>query len=109
MGVGPTIVNKTVATAGTRVQLFTAVTYAQSAYFEGLDANSGSIYLGNSTVSSTAYMRKIGATGGFSLSAIPGSQSGVGGGMLDLSTLWIDATANSQVLLISYMLHIGPS
>lgn len=109
MGVGPIVVNKTVATAGTRIQLFTTATYAASAYFEGLDTNSGSIYLGNATVSSASYVAKLGATIGFSMNAVPGGFTpGPSGGMIDLSKIFIDATASAQVLLVSYMLHVGP-
>lgn len=105
MGVAPIQINKTVALAGTRVALFsTTPTYAAAFYCEALGTNSGSIFLGNSTVSSTSYMRKMGAGSGFSMNAHPGAtEPGAGGGLLDLSQLYIDADAATQVLLVSYM------
>ncbi len=107
MGLGLNIINKTVATAGSRVQLSTNTLYAQAIYFEALDSNLGSVYIGNSTVSSTAYMKKLIAGGGFSLNAAAGARIGADGGMLELSQIWIDSSTAAQVLCITYVNHIG--
>ncbi len=103
MGIAPIQVNVTVATAGVRVRLFPATTYASAFYCEALDSNTGSIYLGNSTVSSTRYMRKMGAATGFSMNAQAGAQAGTDGGLLELSQLWADATTAAQVLCVTYL------
>jgi hypothetical protein len=105
MGVAPTIKNVTVTLAGTRVALFTSTpTYAAAFYCEALSSNTGSIFLGNSTVASSTYMRKMTAGAGFSINAHPrATEGGPGGGLLDLSQLFIDSDVNAQVLLVSFM------
>lgn len=107
MGLGINCFNKTVASAGTRVQLSANALYAQAIYLESIDSNTGSLYVGNSTVSATNYMKKLAAGGGFSLNAAPGAFIGPDGGMLELSQLWVDSSTASQVLLVTYILHIG--
>lgn len=107
MGLALNVINKTVATAGVRVQLSTNTLYAQAVYFESLDSNLGGIYIGNSTVSATSYMKKLVASGGFSLNAAPGARIGADGGMIELSQIWIDSSTASQVLCVTYVNHIG--
>lgn len=108
MGIGIQTFNRTVATAGTKVQVTTAAgTYAQSVFFEAHEANTGSIYVGNSSVSTASYVKRITAGNGFSINARQDAMVGVDGGMLDLSKFWIDAGTAAQVVCISYVLHIG--
>lgn len=108
MGIGINTFNKTVASAGTRVRLANSTLYAQSVFFEAHEANTGSIYIGNASVSTASYVKKLTAGNGFSINARQGSFIGTDGGMIDLSQLYVDAGTAAQVLCVSYVLHIGP-
>lgn len=97
----------TVATNGTRVQLTATPIYARSVYFEADAANSGKIYLGDALVSSTVYSRMLNGSGVDRDWAMEGdSQDGSGGShrnTIDLSTIWVDASAAAQVVHYSYL------
>lgn len=108
MGIGITTFNKTVSTAGTRVRLSTNTLYAQSVFFESHEANTGSLYIGNVSVSTASYVKRLTAGNGFSMNARQGAFIGVDGGMIDISQLYVDAGTAAQVLCVSYVLHIGP-
>lgn len=108
MGIGISTFNVTVASAGTRVRLKTTTTYAQSVFFESHEANLGSLYIGNASVSTASYVKRLTAGNGFSMNARQGAYLGTDGGMIDLSQLYVDAGTAAQVLLVSYVLHIGP-
>lgn len=106
MGIAPVTFQVTVATAGTRVALSTQITaaYVSSLYLEGLNTNSGSIFVGNSTVSLGNYAACLPAGVGFSMNAMPTSlEGGVGGGLVATGQVYVDATANGQVVMGSYM------
>lgn len=73
----------TVTTAGTRVELIGSTTAIQSVTVKALSTNSGTIYVGNSGVSSS---------NGFQLAA----GDTISLDLVDLSTVYIDASANTQ-------------
>lgn len=101
MGVKPKVASKTVTTAGTRVQLTTSALLAPSFYIEALGTNTGFIYVGDSSVSSTLYMARLSAGQGFSLSGV--SEGRGIGGEISLSTIWIDSSVNGEKALWSYL------
>jgi len=107
MGIGIQTFNRTVATAGTRVQVTASTTYVQSVFFESHEANLGSLYIGNASVSTASYVKRLTAGQGFSINALPHSQPGTDGGMLELSKFWVDAGTAAQVICISYIMHLG--
>lgn len=107
MGIGPTTFNITVASAGTRVQLTAASTYAQAVFFEAHEANAGSIYIGGSAVSTTSYVKALTARQGFSVNARDNAMPGPDGGMVDLKKWYVDAGTAAQVVCVSYILHVG--
>ena len=110
MGIGIQTFNRTVASAGTRVQVTASSTpvYAQAVIFEAHEANLGSIYLGNSSVSTTSYVKALTARNSFSITARQDARLGSDGGMLDLTKFYVDAGTAAQVVCISYVMHIGP-
>lgn len=92
----PKIVNKTVSSAGTRVQLFSSETPCHSFTIQANSGNTGVIYLGDVTVSSTVYGAAI--TKGTSFSAsCDGNDS-----KLDLSLWYIDAGTSNDAVSITY-------
>lgn len=111
MGIKPVVSGAvTVATAGTRVQVTASNIYVTSVYFEALSGNVGAIFVGDSTVSSVKYMTRLGAGGGFNLSAQPGSVgSSSGGGEINLSTLYVDSATNGDKIMVTYMQRVGSS
>ena len=108
MGIGIQTFNKTVASAGTRVQITAAATYAQAVFFEAHEANTGSLYVGSSAVSTASYVKRLTAGNGFSINALPGSHPGPDGGMIDLSKYYVDAGTAAQVVCVSFIMHVGP-
>lgn len=109
MGIGLNVVNKTVATAGTRIQLTSSTIYATAVFIEAHENNTGTIYVGNSTVASTTYTRRLLPGTGFQIAAEPNAQAGQHGGMLDLSKIYFDASANAQVVMVTYLDKLGNS
>jgi predicted RecA/RadA family phage recombinase len=109
MGIVPSISTKTVATAGTRVQAGTAGTYVTSIYFEALKTNTGVIYVGDISVSSTLYMTALSAGSGFTVTTNhnvrPGSSSG--GNEVNLGSLYVDAGTSGDKVQVSYMQRLG--
>lgn len=107
MGIGITTFNVTVASAGTRVRVQTASQAAQAIIFESHEANTGSVYIGNSSVSTASYVKRITAGNSFSINALPGARPGPDGGMLQLNQFYVDAGTAAQVVCVSYVLHLG--
>lgn len=96
------------ATAGTRVQVSSSALLAQAIIFEAHEANTGSVYIGNSTVSTASYVKALTSRNSFSITARQDARPGPDGGMLDLSKFYLDAGTAAQVVCVSYVLHIGP-
>jgi hypothetical protein len=80
----------TVTGAGTRVQLTTTVTRANGIYIEADEDNSGTIYIGTSTVGSDSYVSRLSASQGWSWSTEQG------GSLINPSSIYIDASTNTQ-------------
>lgn len=114
MGVKPIIATVTVATAGTRVQVIAANTYVTSVYFEALGtaANTGFIYIGDSSVTSSKYASAVTTGAGFSMSigGIPQKPSdGNGGPEINLNTIYVDASTSGNKVNVSYFTRVGNS
>jgi hypothetical protein len=107
MGIGISTFNKTVASAGTRVRLTATPTYAQAVIFEAHEANTGSLYVGNASVSTASYVKRITAGNSFSINARPNARPGPDGGMIELSQFWVDSGTAAQVVCVSYILNVG--
>jgi hypothetical protein len=91
---------KDVTTAGTRVALASSATLAVSVMIQAKSTNTGPIYIGGSTVSSTSYGARL--TAGNSLS-IEMPDMGMGGSYeVDLSEIYIDAGTNGEGVSVVY-------
>jgi hypothetical protein len=90
----------TVTTAGTRVQLSATSITTTEITITGDTANSGTIYVGDSNVSSTRYMYALaaGETVAIMAPSIRGNQEDY-----DLSDFWVDASENTQKAQIAYV------
>lgn len=110
MGIGIQTFNRTIASAGSRVQVTASSTpvYAQAIIFEAHEANTGSVYIGNASVATASYVKRLTAGNSFSITARQDARLGPDGGMLDMTKFWVDAGTAAQVICISYVLHIGP-
>ena len=106
MGIKPVFATKTVATAGTRVQLSTTDLFVSSLYLEALKTNTGDIFVGDSTVSSTAYMACIAAREGFNIAAdlVDGANSKV---LINLKNLYVDSSVNGEKVQLTYQKPMG--
>ena len=99
-----TLADKTVTTAGTRVQLTTVKLMVFCVTIQALPGNTGNIFFGDSDVSSTQAFVELS----------PGSVYGIVGDMnpnqkgnletMDISTLYIDAEENGDGVHIGYQL-----
>lgn len=106
MSVTPVHATVTVTTAGTRVQVNSDTGIKPvSVYFEAAGANTGFIYVGLVTVSSTVYMTRLAAGSSFSLNAAAGGS--VAGTGLQLSALYVDSSVNGEKVQVTYMYEIG--
>ena len=91
---------RSVTTAGTRVQLTTAGLKVPSVVIQALNGNTNPIFVGNDRVSSTLYLVRLAANNTVSLSALA---AGTGVTMVDLSTIWLDATTSGEGVNVGYM------
>lgn len=109
MGIKPINGSKTVTTAGTRVQLVTTGTYVTSVYFEALRTNTGNIYVGTDTVSSTVYMAKLAAGEGFCISIDSSGRVGSssGGSEININTIYFDSQNSGEKVLYTYLERTG--
>lgn len=92
----PKTLNKTVTTAGTRVQLFTSSTPCHSCTIEANPGNTGVIYVGDSTVSSSVYGISVAKGASFSFAG-DGNNSKV-----DLTDIWLDCGTNGDGVSVFY-------
>ncbi len=112
MGVTPKLITKTVTTAGTRVQVTTNTAIKPVAvYFEALASNTGQIYIGDVTVSSTVYMARLTipsttSAPSWGISAAPAGVR-VGGTGLQLSDFYVDCSVSGEKVQITYVYDIG--
>jgi hypothetical protein len=109
MAITPVHSTLTVTTAGTEVQVTTDTDIRPtSVYFEALGSNTGYIYVGLSTVSSTVYIARLSAGEGFTLQSDgAGGNFRAGGQGLQLSSLWVDSSVNGEKVQMTYMYSIG--
>jgi hypothetical protein len=90
--------SKTVTTAGTRVQLSSTPTIVYGLSIQAKAANSGNIYVGDSTVSSSnGHILDAGVE----LELVPPQIRGIDGEML-LSDVYLDADTNGDGVIFSY-------
>ncbi len=109
MSLTPAHATKTVTTAGTRVQINgTAGIYPTAIYFEAAKANTGNIFIGLVTVSSTVYISCLPAGQGFSITA-PGAGGNFrsGGQGLDLSVYYADCSVSGEKVQVTYLYSTG--
>ncbi len=99
--VQPVYLSKVVDTAGTEIQLSSTELLVYSFIIEAKPANTGFIYIGDSTVSSTAGIR-LAAGGSFSSSDI--QLGGNYSAQFDLSDWYIDSSVNGEGVNIIYYL-----
>lgn len=104
MAITPINSTKAVTTAGTRVALTanTAIKPA-SIYIEAKAANTGYIYVGVDTVSSTQYITRLAAGEGLELaSPDPSNRMGI-----QVSSIYIDSSVNAEGVNFSYLYPTG--
>lgn len=109
MAITPVNATLTVTTAGTEIQCTSdADIKPSSVYFEALGTNTGFIYVGLSTVTSTLYIARLSAGQGFTLSsdglAAGGRLGSVG---IQLSALYVDSSVNGEKVQLTYMYPTG--
>lgn len=100
----PVVTTKTVIAGGTRVQSTTNTAIAvTSVYFEAVDTNAGTIYIGDSAVSSTVYIAKLAAGEGFTIAIDNNGGRATTGSEIQLSSLWVDASAGGDKVQMTYL------
>lgn len=108
MALTPTHTTLTVTTAGTRVQCTADTGERPTAiYFEAAKTNTGNIYIGLVTVSSTVYITCLPAGEGFTLSSprVGNYRSGSAG--IQLSDIYVDASVSGEKVQMSYLYSQG--
>lgn len=94
-----TVGDVTVTTAGTRVQLTSTNTYVSNVTVQGLGANTGKIFVGDSSVSATrGYELSPGS--GIAITSIvtpKGTQE-----LVNLADIWFDAASNGDKVHVVY-------
>ncbi len=93
--------NVNVASAGTAVAIAATSVVAQSCIIQALDTNTGAVYVGDSSVLASD-KRGIKLVAG---AALPLTADAMGGGVgvLDLSTIYVDAVNNNDKVSIIYL------
>ena len=91
---------KTVTTAATREQLTTAEKHVTSATIQAEISNTGYVYVGNSSVSSTQYAWLLVAGASVSLDAI---KLGLADAKIDLSEIWLDVQVSTDGVSVGYL------
>lgn len=105
MGVKPMLLEKTVTTAGTEVPLVTSALYAVSVYIEAKVGNTGYIYVGDSSVTSTLHTTRLSAGAGFSFGS-SGDGRGIGG-EINIASIYIDSSVNGEGVNVTYFVRSG--
>ena len=111
MAVTPVLLTKTIATAGTQIQVTTDTDIRPiSVYFEADAANTGVIYIGLSDVSSTSYFARLTIPSTTSAPgwSISGTDAGrAGGSGIQLSNFWVDSSVNGEKVHVTYVYATG--
>lgn len=92
---------KTVTTAGTRVQVSTTDTVITSLVIQADPTNTGKIYVGDSSVSSTQASAALAAGQAFTID--PDASGRSGQEEYVLSDFWIDSSVSGEKAYISYI------
>ena len=90
---------KLVTTAGTRVQLETAVNYLNKLKIKALAANTGVIYVGDVTVSSTSGHYALAAGQELDLTDLFSNEHDV----IDVSKIYLDSSVNAEGVSFLYV------
>lgn len=98
-----TLADKTVTTAGTRVQVTTANLLVWCVSVQALSTNTGKIYLGDSNVSSTRCIAELPPGGACIIEGYQMYQKGLLE-LLDISGFWIDSSANGDKVHLGYLI-----
>lgn len=92
---------KTVAAAGTRTALGTVSLQVHEVVVKALAANTGIIYLGDSTVaSSNGYELSAGQSFSVPLTMIPRT-----GSVVNLTSIYIDSSVNGEGVCVAYLVR----
>ena len=112
MGITPKLVTLTVTTAGTRVQVTSDTEIRPHAvYFETLSTNTGQIYIGDVTVSSTVYMARLTIPSAASAPSwqisSPAGAGHAGGTGIQLSNMYVDSSVSGEKVQVTYVYNVG--
>lgn len=102
MGLKPVVNTVTVTTAGTRVQVSATSQYAYKVRFESV---AGTIFVGDSTVSSLKYMTKL--TAGNAVELTGYIQGGPNAGSFQLSSFYLDSVGSADKCQVTYFEREG--
>lgn len=91
---------KFVTTAGTREQLTTAGLHVQAVNIQAESDNTGRVFVGDSTVSSSNCFASLGAG---SAATISGADFGLADAMIDLSSIWLDVGTSTDGVFVGYV------
>ncbi len=90
---------KTITTAGTQLPIATSKTLVTSIVIQAHPANTGYIYVGDSTVDANTGIR-LSAGDKFSISVDPRNQ---GASLIDLNKLYLDTSVNGEGARLLYL------
>lgn len=109
MAITPTHATITNTTAGTRTRLTSTTTILPTTvYIEAAGANTGYIYVGLVTVTSTVYMARLAAGQSFTLNSDGIGGRGRNGSIgIQLSDLYIDSSVSGEKAQLTYMFPTG--
>lgn len=108
MPVTPTLLVKTVTTAGTQIQVTADTTIKPYAvYFEALATNTGYIYIGDADVSSTNYMARLTIPSASNAPSWAIRASDLSDHGIQLSNFWVDSSVNGEKVMVTYMYKTG--
>ena len=109
MAITPINASVTVTTAGTRVQVSATTTLKPtSIYFEALGTNTGYIYVGLVTVTSTLYITRLSPGQGYSICVDSMGASRMGNDF-QLSAFYLDSSVSGEKCLVTYYHRAGAS
>jgi hypothetical protein len=95
----PASINKSVTTAGTRVALVSSSTLAINVVIQANSGNTGVIYVGDSTVSSSVFGVKLTAGNSVSIELPPISDGAM---EVDLADIYLDSGTNGDGVSVMY-------
>jgi len=109
MSITPVNASVTVTTAGTRVQVSATTSLKPtSIYFEALGTNTGCIYVGLVSVTSTLYIARLSPGQGYTVTVDSTGAARIGND-LQLSAFYLDSSVSGEKCLVTYMHRVGAS